>query len=178
MKKVQVTKAHGRKNPDPSWLNHGQMAQACGISQQAFHQWKVEPVAKIGKQVFYLAGDVVANRLANQQQKLKKHERDHRPTKPELEANLQLTRARAEWQELKNAKLREELAPVELISWVIGKAASQISAILESIPMNLKKRNPRLTASNIEFITREIVKTQNIAAHMKLDLDEYDKQHG
>lgn len=162
------------------WLTQEQMAASCDISTAGFQNWNVDPIEKIGRYTYYRVVDVLANRLAKQEERLQKTAEsasDQELTRAELEASLGLTRARVEYQEIKNAQLRKELAPVQLIEWVLGKAAGQISAILESIPMNLKKRNPRLTASNIEFITREIVKTQNIAARMKLDLDEYDERN-
>ena len=174
------SRATGGQKPQPGWLNQEQMAASCNISRSGFQKWGVGSVAKIGKYSFYRTVDVLANRLEKQKPRLQKpaaSATDQELARAERDAKFRLTKAQAEWQELKNAQLREELAPVDFITWVISKAGSQISAILESIPMNLKKRNPRLTASNIEFITREIVKTQNIAAHMKLDLDEYDERN-
>lgn len=50
------------------WLNHTQMAAACGVSTQAFDKWRVKPVAVVGRESYYLVADVVANRLARQQQ--------------------------------------------------------------------------------------------------------------
>ena len=65
------------------------------------------------------------------------------------------------------------MAPVAVIEWVVGKAGAQIAAILDSLPLQLKKRNPKLTASNIDTIRREIAKAQKAAAQMSVDLDEY-----
>lgn len=48
------------------WLNHGEMAAACGVSTQAFDKWGVKPVAVVGRETYYLVADVVANRLARQ----------------------------------------------------------------------------------------------------------------
>ena len=172
-------RATGGQMPQPGWLNQEQMAASCDISPSGFQKWGVGSVAKIGRYTYYRVADVLTNRLDHLAKRLTTSPGpqldDAELTRTEREEKLRLTSAQAEWQETKNAQLLKELAPVNLLEWVIGKAGSQISAILESIPMNLKKRNPRLTASNIEFITREIVKTQNIAADMKLDLDEYER---
>ncbi len=150
------------------WLTHEQMAKAHGISTQAFRQWGVEPVAKIGREVFYLAGDVTANRL---QKRVPSDAAEM--IQAEREAKLKLTEAQVEGQELKNSQLRRELAPVAVIEWTLGKVGSQIAAILDSLPLQIKKRCPKLTASGIEVIRREIVKTQNIAAQVTVDYAEF-----
>ena len=135
----------------------------------------MEPVAKIGQEVFYLQGDVGANRIAHFEARSQKRIPFDAAEliQAEREEKLLLTKAQREGQELKNSQLRKELAPVAVIEWVIGKTGGQISAILDALPLQLKKRNPKLTASNIETIRREIVKAQNAAAAMTLDLDEY-----
>lgn len=160
----------------PHWLTQSQMAAAIGISVQAFTKWGVEHHAKIGRNTFYLVDDVLRNRLAHQEARLQKSAdpaTDAELARAEREEKLRLTKAQAEGQEIKNAQLRKELAPVAVIEWVAGKTGSQISALLAALPLQLKKRNPRLTASDIEIVKREIVKAQNAAAQITVDLDEY-----
>lgn len=152
------------------------MAASIGISVQAFVKWGVEPHAKVGRNAFYLVDDVLRNRLAHQEARLQKAAdpaTDAELARAEREEKLRLTKAQAEGQEIKNAQLRKELAPVGVLEWVIGKAGGQISAILDALPMQIKKRNPKLTATDIETVRREIVKAQNAAAQMTVDLDEY-----
>lgn len=168
----------GKQKLQLGWLTQEQMAASCDISKAGFQNWGVDPVEKIGRYTYYRVADVLVNRLANQKERLQKTAEsvsDQELTRAELEAKLRLTVARREWQELKNAQMRKELAPVHIIQWTLGKAASQISAILDALPMQLKKRNPKLTASNIELIKREIIKTQNAAAQITIDFDEYDE---
>jgi hypothetical protein len=50
----------------PFWLNHAEIAAACGVSTQAFDKWGVAPVATVGRETFYMVADVVENRLARQ----------------------------------------------------------------------------------------------------------------
>lgn len=154
------------------WLSQKQMAQACGVSPQAFQQWRVAPVAEIGREKFYRVADVVANRLARQAERAQQAAPDAGDDNMDQERML-LTRAQREGQELKNAQLRRELAPVDLIAWVLGKAGNQIGAILDSIPLKVKKVAPRLSALELETIKREVVKAQNCAARMTVDLDDY-----
>ena len=83
-----------------------------------------------------------------------------------------LTREQADNTALKNAQLRKELAPVGVMEWALGKIGAQISAILETIPLKVKRRVPRLAAAEVEIIKREVVKAQNMAARVTVDLDE------
>lgn len=175
-KKVTRKKKPAKSTAEEHWLNHDQMSKSCGISPQAFRAWGVEPVAKQPPYVYYTVEAVLANRLAWQAAKLERPGQSasaEERKQAEDEAKLRLTLAQADGQEIKNAQLRRELAPVALIEWVLGKAGAQISAILDALPMQLKKRNPKLTASNLETIRRDIVKAQNAAAHVTVDLDEY-----
>lgn len=84
-----------------------------------------------------------------------------------------LAREQADATAIKNAQARNELAPISLLTVVLGKVCTRIAAILETIPGNVKRRVPRLTASEVELIKREIVKAQNIAARVEIDLSEY-----
>lgn len=75
--------------------------------------------------------------------------------------------------ELKEEQIRRESAPVELIAWTLNKVGTQIVSILDAIPLKVKRRIPQLNASQIELIKREVVSAQNIAANIKVNIDEY-----
>lgn len=164
--------------PQPGWLNKQDMAASCDVSLTAFEKWGIEPVAKIGRSTYYRVADVLDNRKARWSATLAvKQAADEAPLPSVIEAEKEkmlLIREQRIGQELKNAQTRRELAPVKLIEWVIGRVGGQISAHLESVPLLVKKRAPRLSASEIEVIKREIIKAQNMASRMTLDLDEYD----
>lgn len=83
-----------------------------------------------------------------------------------------LKRALADKAEYEAARLRMELAPISTLSTVLGRVGARISAILETIPGKVKRRAPRLTAAEIEVIKKEIVKAQNAAAKVNIELDE------
>ena len=148
------------------------MAASCNKSLSAFQKWRVEPIAKISPNVFYTVADVLANRLENQAARLQKRD-SAELVQAEREEKLRLTKLQADGQEIRNQQLRRELAPVAFMEWALGKAAGQISAIFDSIPARVKKHNPKLTASNIEMIRRDVLKAQNAVAYMAVDLDEY-----
>lgn len=167
------------QKPQPGWLNKQDMAASCGVSLTGFDKWDIEPVAKIGRNTYYRVADVLDNRKARWSATLAvKQASEQAPELPSVveaeREKMLLTREQRIGQELKNAQTRRELAPVKLLEWVIGKVGGQISAHLESVPLLVKKRVPRLSASEIEVIKREIIKAQNMASRMTLDLDEYE----
>jgi phage terminase Nu1 subunit (DNA packaging protein) len=83
-----------------------------------------------------------------------------------------LTRAQADREELRVRELRRELADVRLVSYAIANFGSQARAILETLPGKIKRLQPKLTASDIEQVKREIVKIQNAAADITIDWSE------
>lgn len=68
---------------------------------------------------------------------------------------------------MQNAVSRRELAPVTLIEEVLAKVGRQIAGVLESIPVQLKRRSS-LSGDDLDYITAEIVKARNLAAAIKL----------
>ncbi len=85
-----------------------------------------------------------------------------------------LAREQADATALKNAQARNELAPVDLIRWTLNRVGTRIVAILDTIPGNVKRRVPHLSAAHVELIKREVVKAQNAAARIEIDLNEYE----
>lgn len=183
VRKKSITK---KQQPDPEfrvekgWLNKGEMASSLGISVQAFDKWGVEPVARRHKfgEAYFTVADVIKNRMAWQAKKFEQ-------AQPQMDvaelmqakerAELEWTRERAEGQRLKNAQMRRELAPVEMVTWAIGRVCSEISAQLETIPGKVKRALPKLTNTELQLIKREVVKAQNTASEdTKLDWDEFD----
>jgi phage terminase Nu1 subunit (DNA packaging protein) len=71
---------------------------------------------------------------------------------------------------LREAQLRNELAPIDALTWALSATCSQIAAILETIPAKLKRALPNLTATDLNIIRKEIAKAQNAAAAARLDL--------
>jgi len=89
------------------------------------------------------------------------------------EQRARLAKEQTEATALKNAQTRKEVAPIIMLEWVLGKIGSQISALLESLPLKIRRRVPKLSANEVDLIRREIVKAQNICSKITVDLDEY-----
>lgn len=161
MKKTAPQKQRG-------WLNKSEMAASLGISVQAFDKWGVKPTERIGREAFYDARSVVANRLALQEQK-------HQPdgdldgVDPLIEMKLaqerlRLTAAQAEGQELKNDIAHRRTVPTEFATFVLSRLTAEISSILDTLPMTLKRRHPDLEVRHIDTVQRELAKARNRGA--------------
>lgn len=100
-----------------------------------------------------------------------------RAISPIDQARIRELQERADNISLKNAQLRRELAPLPVITYVLNKIAAQIGPLLDSIPAKVKARLPRITAAELEIIKREIIKSQNAAARVSVELDEYLSDH-
>lgn len=84
-----------------------------------------------------------------------------------------LTKAQADKAEHDNARLKREVAPIDVIGHVLSDVSAQLSSILGAIIMKLKNRCPELSATQLEVIKREIVKAQNAATKIKPNIEEY-----
>mgnify|MGYP001570224065 CR=1 FL=1 len=167
--------------PKPHWLNKNQMAASLGITVQAFDKWKVESVAKIGRENFYDVRTVLNNRLALAEQK---------STGPDQAAGIDplieykllverqgLTAAQRIAQEIKNKVSDKQLVPVDFCTFALSKLAAQVGSILDTVALKVKRKHPDIEVRHVEGMQREIALARNIAADLgeKLPeiLDEY-----
>lgn len=159
--------------PQPHWLNQKQMAAACGLAPRNFAEWGVRSVATIGAQRFYLVGDVLSNRMERLRSDLEsKMERQETEDLDIQRERTRETKERADNLALKNAQLRRELCPVSVLSAVLSRLGAQISAALETIPAEVRRKVPALKATELEVIKRVIVRTQNSVAEAPVYLDD------
>lgn len=75
---------------------------------------------------------------------------------------------------MQNAVTRRELAPIATLEMALATVGRKISAVLESIPVSIKRRSKNLTAEDIAIITGEINRARNIAAAAQLEEDDGD----
>ena len=154
----------------PIYLIQTQIAAACGLSQAQVSRDLTAAGIQSGPNGYSL-GDLV--RLAEWRALDGVGMASNGRVYDGERERARLLSAQAEIAELKGAQLRRELAPINLIEWALGRVCNQMGAVLDSIPLKVKKMVPRLTAVEIEHIKREVVKAQNAAARVNLDLDEY-----
>jgi len=163
------------KTPKPHWMNQTTLRESLGgISHQAFHLWKVKPVAMIGREKYYTMEAVLQNRLAHHTIKSEKLISRKEAMEKLDGAKLEEVQERTMNMALKNAVLKREHAPIAMLEWIVGQLGAQVSSILESIPVKVMRRCPHLKKAELQIITEEIVKCQNIASEVHVDLDEYE----
>lgn len=61
-----------------------------------------------------------------------------------------------------------KVIPFDEIVDVLQSVVKQIVAILDALPLNLKRRVPALKAKDIEWVKREIAKARNAAAGIRV----------
>ena len=153
------------------WLNKTGMAASLGISVQAFDKWRVEPVGRVGRSVYFTAYDVMQNRKQNEASKQQpKHEEEDLSEGLEFE-RYRLTKAQADNMEIKNEIAKGQTAPIEIIQLVLSRISGEAAAELDSIPLNLKRKHPDISNQLIEDVKRHCVKAQNAIAECGEVLD-------
>lgn len=152
------------------WLNKSEMAASLGVSVQAFDKWGVQPVDRIGREVFYSARSVLDHRLAQQSQKqqpdLDGEGLDPLAEHKLIQERLRLTSAQAYSQEKKNEINDRQLVPVGFAAYVLGHIAPQISSILDTVSLKVKRKHPDMDPRFIETFQREIAAASNLAADL------------
>lgn len=161
--------------PKPYWLNKSQMAASLDISVQAFDKWKVEPVARKGRENFYDVRTVLDNRLAREAEKRDEVLVTADPLAEArlLEERIGLTAAQRIAQEKRNAVKDKELVPVDFMTFAFSKLAARIGSVLDTVALTIKRKHPEIDARHIEAIQREVALARNIAAEGGDELPEY-----
>lgn len=78
----------------------------------------------------------------------------------------ELTRAQKEGQQIKNELALGKIAPVHVLEFAISRVASECAGIIDTIPLNVKRKHPELTTQHIETVKRSCVKAQNTMARL------------
>ena len=68
-----------------------------------------------------------------------------------------------------------DYAPINIIRDVIGDVASQLKAILESLPRKIKHAQPELTARALRIVHSEIVRAMNACSEVRVKFDIVDE---
>lgn len=92
---------------------------------------------------------------------------------------LDLSRERAILAQEQTRKLKLEndlkeghLVSTDLVTQTITQVGKRIIAILDSIPLNVKKRVPVLESKDVDFIRKEIAKCRNAIANLDIETGE------
>ncbi|EMV1351221.1 terminase small subunit [Escherichia coli] len=144
-------------------MNKKNMAKSCRVSATAFDKWGVTPVERKGREAFYDVASVIDNRVSNAINQITddKGEIDDDEL---LRVRIRLLTAQAEAQELKNERDRGDVIDTEFCMYALSKLASQISSIMDSLPLTMQRRFPQITPAMLDGLKREVVKACNASA--------------
>lgn len=178
-------KKAARPKKQPCWLNKKNMAASIGISVQAFDKWNIEPVAKIGRETFYIVEDVidfnVERALKNQEGLSNKagSKFGEMLMNDDLPLSTRVEVLRAKKLELENHRLQLQNSVLEgrnLPAWavteVLSRILSRIGEILDGLPLKVKRKHPRVAKAVIEMIRSAVVTAQNESARISEYSDE------
>lgn len=136
------------------------------MTRQAFVRWEVKPVAKVGRTTYYMMADILANRAANEESK-RKPEADPEGLGSGYDyERYRLTKAQADAQELKNEIAQQTSVPTEFATYALAKISAEASGILDSAPLDLKRKHPEFSTVQIENIKRSIAKASGAIARL------------
>ena len=85
---------------------------------------------------------------------------------------IRLTASQADDSELKVDLKKRVIAPLAAMELAISKIATNASSKLEQIPIRVKRKLPKLTAKELDIISKEIIAVQNEVADIEISDDD------
>ena len=146
-------------------MNKKNMAQSCRVSATAFDKWGVTPVERKGREAFYDVASVIDNRVNNAISHLT-NDKGEIDDDELLRVRIRLLTAQAEAQELKNERDRGDVIDTEFCMYALSKLASQISSIMDSLPLTMQWNFPQIPPAMLDGLKREVVKACNASARV------------
>lgn len=164
-----MSKRNNTQALHPGWLNKKDMAASLRISVQAFDKWGIEPVARIGRSVYFDARQVLDHKLAELEAKHQPSATGDEEIDPLLEYKLEKERmgliaAQRIGQEQKNEIQAKRLVPVDFATFSLSRMAAEIATILDTLPLTMKRKHPDLETRHLDTLMRELSKARNQAA--------------
>lgn len=141
------------------------MAKSCRVSATAFDKWGVTPVERKGREAFYDVASVIGNRVNNAISQLT-NDKGEIDDGELLRVRIRLLTAQAEAQELKNERERGDVIDTEFCMYALSKLASQISSIMDSLPLTMQRNFPQMPPAMLHGLKMEVVKACNASARV------------
>ena len=89
-----------------------------------------------------------------------------------------LTRERRIGQQQKNEIAARKVVPSEFAIFSLSKLAAEIAAILDTLPLTMKRKHPDLEPRHLDTLSRELAKARNQAAGLHDTIPEHlDEYH-
>lgn len=90
---------------------------------------------------------------------------------------LRLTREQADNMALKNEQARAKLVPIELLTAILARIAGEWSGLVDTLPLNIRRKHPALDTQIIDDFKWHCVKMQNAVARLDEVADEVVADH-
>jgi len=132
-------------------------------------------VARIGRSAYFDVRSVLDNRLANTAARSNPEEPEgidpYIEQKREQEEYL-LTKERRIGQQQKNEIAARKVVPSEFAIFTLSKIAAEIAAILDTLPLTMKRKHPDLETRHLDTLMRELARARNKASGLDETLPE------
>ena len=140
------------------WIMNGRgLAQWLGVSEKTVSVRAFPSVGKDGRSILYDVREIIRIETARG---LHAVEADGGVIDHEAE-KARLTKARRIAQEFDNAESEKRLRPVEEVEAAITDTLTPVCAMLDALPMSIKRVCPELSQRAVEMVEREIAKARN-----------------
>jgi len=155
------------------WWTQIEACTFCEVSPKTFRKWGLEPVAAFNSAKYYDSTEVINKKLDLAIQ--------NRFVMGEYDELIDLEREQARKTqqeriklELANAKTMREQAPVELLTFALENIITQFVAVLDGLPLTIKREMPDIPGVALDIVDREITKARNIMADAEIDFNQID----
>ncbi len=155
------------------------MAKSIGLSVQAFDKWGIDPVAKVGRQVFFSVDDVIDFVVARAEKKNggnnnllgKSFEEAMAMTDMDYLQRAELLKVEkvaleTQRMKLQNAVLEGRSIPAWAVTEVLSKILARTGEIFDSLALKIQRKHPNIDKRVVELVKNEVIKAQNEAAHL------------
>ena len=161
-------------------VNKNNLAKIFGVDPRTIERWQTQGLPHVsgggkGVEVTFDSAQVIewyAQREKDiENEKLRRElddlradgESDLQPGTTEYE-RYRLTKAQADGQELKNTRVTGEVIDTEFVLYALRGLASQISSIMDSLPLTMQRQFPAMTQTMIEGLRKETARACNACA--------------
>lgn len=133
-------------------------------------------IPKAGRGKYPLLG-TVQGYVKFLQERALKAEGEETETFNVADEKAKLIQAKRIGQDLQNEKLKGNLFPLIAGEYLFSRIASEIAAVLDSLPAKIKRVAPKMTATQVDEVKKEIAKATNACANVVERLDEFLEEH-
>ena len=156
------------------WWTQTQAYTFCKVDAKTFRKWGIEPVAAFNKSKYYDSMSVI-NFFLEKELKERVVQGESGEYVDIQDEQAKKTRQERIKLELANAKTMREQAPVELLTFALDDLISQFVAVLDGLPLTVKREIPDIPGVALDVVDREIAKARNIMADANIDFNRLDK---